>query len=97
MCPGQDEALAGQAAATGYPASGVQTHVLLTNREHAGLETSKQESGVPVAEFLNFLGRESVSSEPDFQDGVIPCKGLQEGFCSKVGDAVVGQLQDFQT
>lgn len=29
------------------------------------LETSKQESGVPVAELLSFLRRESVSSEPE--------------------------------
>lgn len=32
---------------------------------HAGLETSQQESGVPVAELLDFLRRESVSSEPE--------------------------------
>lgn len=31
---------------------------------NAGLETSKQESGVPMAELLNFLWIESVSSEP---------------------------------
>lgn len=30
----------------------------------AGPETSQQESGVPVAELLRFLGREGVSSEP---------------------------------
>lgn len=58
---------------------------------NAGLETSKQESGVPMAELLNFLWIESVSSEPDFQDAVISLTDLQEGFCTKVGDAVVGQ------
>lgn len=57
-----------------------------------GPQASEQESGVPLAEPLNFLGRESVASEPDFQDGIIPFQGLQEGFCPKVGDAVVGQL-----
>lgn len=32
---------------------------------NAGLETSEQESGILVAEFLGFLWRESVSSEPE--------------------------------
>lgn len=32
---------------------------------NTGLETSEQESGILVAEFLNFLRRESVSSEPE--------------------------------
>lgn len=35
---------------------------LLTNT--AAGQTSQQESGVPVAELLSFLGRQSVSSEP---------------------------------
>lgn len=64
---------------------------------NAGLETSEQESGILVAEFLNFLWRECVSSEPDFQNGVILFKGPQEGLCPKGGDVVVRQLQDFQT
>lgn len=48
-----------------------------------------------MAELLNFLWIESVSSEPDFQDAVISLTDLQEGFCTKVGDAVVGQPHGF--
>lgn len=31
---------------------------------------------------------------PDFQDGIILFQGLQEAFCPKVGDAVVGQPRE---
>lgn len=59
---------------------------------NAGPETSEQESGILVAEFLNFLRRESVSSEPDFPNAVILFKGPHEGLCPKGGDVVVRQL-----
>lgn len=51
----------------------------------------------PLAPFDRLENRGSRGREahpgplPDFQDGVVPLKGLQEGFCPSVGDAVVGE------
>lgn len=93
-----DRAPSEWAAARWNPAPGLQSHGRShTDWEDLGPETSKQQSGVPVAEPLHFLRRESVSSKPDFQNSVITFQGLQEGFCPTAGDAIVGQLQDFQT
>lgn len=86
-----------KAVSAGDPISGVFLTAALKHTETSeDSVASKQECAVLVAELLQLLRRETVSSEPDFLEGVVPFKGLQEGSGPKEGDAIVGQLEDFQ-